>query len=266
MKAQNDYLQELISKGGNVKIPPGTYWVDASVEEGLRVYSDTKLDLTGVVLRAIPNDLPRYFILRLDYASDVTVTGGKLVGERYKHTPKKRPEWPTRPNDPSSPFGEWGMGISVKQSKRIGISGVTITACWGDGIYIQQADDVIVKGVRCTANRRQGMSIIAGSHIDVIDSVFENTSGTKPSAGIDIEPDNSGHALADIMIRNCHLRNNRNGLEFALKKARSKARDIRYVNCKFDGNADRPVKSDTFSWWQDIVYRLLGTPESMKIV
>ena len=38
-------------------------------------------------------------------------------------------------------------------------------------------------------NRRQGLSIVEADGVLVTDSIFSNTHGTRPSAGIDLEPD-----------------------------------------------------------------------------
>jgi hypothetical protein len=54
---------------------------------------------------------------------------------------------------------------------------------WGDGFYVSDASNVTFCGV--TRNRRQGLSVIEADGLVVLNSVFQNTGGTRPGAGID---------------------------------------------------------------------------------
>ncbi len=50
------------------------------------------------------------------------------------------------------------------------------------------------------ANRRQGISLVSGRRIRIIDAKLTNTSGTAPSSGIDIEPNATTDVLEDIKV------------------------------------------------------------------
>ena len=114
-------------------------------------------------------------MLRIAKASDVIVIGGTLLGDRAEHKSKA---------------GEWGMGIRIGPNvKRVTIIGVTAKEMWGDGFYVEGATDVAFCSVVATHNRRQGLSIVEANRLLVTNSVFQQTRGTRPSAGIDIEPD-----------------------------------------------------------------------------
>jgi hypothetical protein len=161
--------------------------VDAADKTQLKLKDDMTLKLAdGAVLKVIPNDADRYALLSISGVSNVWVIGGTLEGERDQHMGKS---------------GEWGMGISiVKDARHITISGVTSKRMWGDGFYVQGAKDVRFCGVTADANRRQGLSVIHADGLLVLNSVFKNTRGTRPSAGIDLEPDRAEQRITNVRI------------------------------------------------------------------
>ena len=190
-------IDEVAGTGGTVLVPDGTYMVRATGKRRLSLKSKMTFRLSeGAILKAIPNGATSYSILRIARASDVTVSGGTLQGERGEHQGKS---------------GQWGMGIRIgPESKRITISGVTAKEMWGDGFYVGGATDVTFCSVTADHNRRQGLSITAAKRLIVTDSVFMNTRGTRPSAGIDIEP-NKGQKVAAVRIEHSTFINNAGG-------------------------------------------------------
>jgi polygalacturonase len=192
---------------GTVLVPDGVYMVNA-VKENLNLKSDMTLKLAdGAVLKAIPNDETHYAVLTISGASNVWVTGGALEGERNEHRGKS---------------GEWGMGIRIEDgAKNITVAGLISKKMWGDGFYVQDAEDVRFCGVTADANRRQGLSIIAADGLLVLNSTFKNTHGTRPSAGIDLEPDKDAQKIANVRIENSKFFDNAGGgIMVAGKRAR----------------------------------------------
>jgi polygalacturonase len=200
-------IDAVAATGGTVLVPDGVYMVDA-VENNLKLKSDMTLKLAGgAVLKAIPNDETHYAVLTISGASNVWVTGGTLEGERNEHRGKS---------------GEWGMGIRVEDgAKNITIAGLTSKKMWGDGFYVDDAEDVRFCGVTADGNRRQGLSIIDANGLLVLNSTFKNTSGTRPSAGIDLEPDKDSQQIANVRIENSKFFDNAGGgIMVGGKKAR----------------------------------------------
>ena len=69
-------------------VPDGVYMIDA-VNKAIKLKSDMTLQAApGAVLKAIPNKARNYSILDIAGASNVTVTGGTLEGERGEHKAK----------------------------------------------------------------------------------------------------------------------------------------------------------------------------------
>ncbi|HEU4475191.1 MAG TPA: glycosyl hydrolase family 28-related protein [Methyloceanibacter sp.] len=182
-------IDHVAGSKGTVLVPNGVYMVDAVRGKSLRLRSDMTFKLAGdAVLKAFPNASKNYAVLTIADASNVWVTGGTLEGERDKHKGKS---------------GEWGMGIHIgKQAKHITITNVTSKKMWGDGFFGQSAEDVRFCSVVADGNRCQGLSIIDADGLLVSHSVFKNTSGTRPSAGIDLEPDKDSQRIVNVRIAN----------------------------------------------------------------
>lgn len=191
-------IDAVATKGGTVFIPDGTYLINTrhSGNKGLRLASDMRLQLSdGAILKAIPNAYSDYAILYLPAVSDVIIQGGTIVGDRNEH---------------SGTTGESGMGIWIASSSRVYIAGVTIRDCWGDGLYVggnSGCSTIRLCHVISDHNRRQGLSVVYAADVRIQYSVFSNTGGTLPEAGIDLEP-NEGETVSDVWISDCSFTRN----------------------------------------------------------
>jgi polygalacturonase len=188
-------IDEIAGIGGTVFVPMGVYMVNAVKPKNLTLKSDMTLKLAeGATLKAVPNSSKGYAVLSISGVSKVKVVGGTLEGERDEHKGKS---------------GEWGMGIRIDHgAEQITINGVLAKKMWGDGFYVESAKDVKFCSVVADKNRRQGLSIIAVDGLIVTNSVFKNTQGTRPSAGIDLEPNKSGQKITNVRIENSEFINN----------------------------------------------------------
>ena len=132
-------------------------------------------------------------LLRISNASNVTVIGGTLHGQRDKLKEAQG----------------LGMGLRIDNaSSEISVMNMTANDMWGDGFYIEAASEVTLCGVTATNNRRQGLSIIQGDNILVKNSLFQNTNGERPGAGIDLEPDERAQAINNIRIQSSRFLDN----------------------------------------------------------
>ena len=178
--------------GGTVSVPAGTYMVNALISIQMKGNMTLSLD-SGATLKAIPNSSANYTIVRISGVSNVNVVGGTLLGERSAHT---------------GTGGEQGMGLRITgNAAHIAVVGVTAKECWGDGFTIADANDVTLCNVTADHNRRQGLSITGGDGIVIKNSSFNNSKGTIPEDGIDIEP-NSGETVNNVLITACVLSGN----------------------------------------------------------
>lgn len=149
--------------------------------------------------------------------------------------------------------GEWRHGISLNNCKNIKLHNLTIESSGGDGIYIDGLGDnngsfsnnILIDHIKSVNNKRQGMSIISGQNIEVTNSIFSDTKGTLPEAGVDLEPDHWSNRLVNINFRNCSfIRNGHAGIVLALGKLTSDSEpvSILFDNCYLSMN-HRPDNS-----------------------
>jgi hypothetical protein len=219
-------IDEAGGTGGTVLVPAGTYMVDAvEKKRRLALRNDMTLKLaSGAILKAIPNDSRKYSVLTISNVSNVTVVGGTLEGDRMEHKGKA---------------GEAGMGIRIDDgAKRITISGVTSRKMWGDGFYVEGGKDIKFCGVIADNNRRQGLSIVEANGVLVTDSVFRNTRGTRPSAGIDLEPDHAEQKIVNVRKQNSKFIDNA-GPRIEIAGKRGSVAKVELDRNMFRGN--RPI-------------------------
>jgi hypothetical protein len=160
-------------------------------------------------------------VLQIANVSNVAVIGGTLEGDRNQHSGKD---------------GEWGMGIWIGEgAEHVTISGVAALKMWGDGFYIKGANDVRLCSVVAENNRRQGLSMIQVNRLEIRNSIFKNTHGTRPSAGIDIEPDNDEQRVANVRIHDSKFFDNA-GAGIAVVAKKSLVSNIEITRNQFFGN------------------------------
>ncbi len=199
-------IDEVAGTGGTVLVPDGVYMIDATTRPRLSLKDDMTLKLAdGATLKAIPNKEDKYSILRINGVSNVVVIGGTFEGDRDEHKGKG--------------WGNWGMGISINDAQHVTISGVTAKKMWGDGFYVGSASDVALCDVTADNNRRQGLSVVEVDGLLVRNSVFKNTRGARPGAGIAFEPDHRDQTITDVKIENSKFIDNAgSGIMIAGKK------------------------------------------------
>ena len=237
-------INSLPSAGGTVYVPAGTYMIDAVRSLNLRSYMHLKLDPSAKLV-AKPNGSKKYSVLRIEIEKHIEISGGQIIGERDHHRGTE---------------GEAGHGIVVKGSNHITIRDMRLSKGWGDGIsvgprpqYKQHfiySRDVVVANVVCTGNRRNGLSITNVIGMKVYDSEFNDTHGTKPECGIDVEPngDIDGEGYNDqVHIENCVMRGN---AKYGIN-VWNRARNLTVTKCTLEKNkyglVSTGLRSGTFT-------------------
>lgn len=205
-------LQQGIDRHKVIVFPPFPLLIN---EKGLTVPSNRKIVfLKGSKLLLKPNNDHHYDIILLNKVSDVTLFNPVIQGDRYRHL---------------SSEGEWGMGIGIYSSDNINVYGAHISNCWGDGIYISQRigfpppRNVVLQNIHCHYNRRNGITIISGITIKLIDPEISFSNGTPPGAGIDIEPNSPQNEIRSLIILNPVTKyNSGSGLQIGLNQLMKK--------------------------------------------
>ena len=179
----------------NVNVPSGTYMIDAT--EHISPNTGNKLVLSNdATIKAITNAEEHYEIIYINNVHDVEVCGGTIEGDRSTHT---------------GATGEWGQCISViGGSDKIYIHDINLKNAWGDGIYFNTCSNVTTARVHVDNVRRNGYSLIATTNFLSEDDFIENTNGTAPQCGVDIEPNTSANVLDNVVFNRLSTKNNAN--------------------------------------------------------
>ena len=193
----NEALNWAKSKGyTKVRFASGTYliqctWNDrySAPDDGILVPSGMTLDLGTATFRLEANSYPAYTIFGVVNKSNVTITGGTLIGDLGSHT---------YASVPGSSTHEWGFGVCISASKNVVIDDVTIKNMTGDGVILEGSYAALSNGGRVSSNikvtdctisncRRQGISVIGATDSELARNKISGITGTDPQYGIDIE-------------------------------------------------------------------------------
>lgn len=242
-EAINAAINALPAAGGTVYVPDGVYMIRVAnpysgslIDGSIRIRSNMTFKMSNqATLRAITNGMNNYTILHVIGKTNVNIDGGILQGERYTHTGPEP--------------GQAGMGIWISGSTNVRIVGVTCKEFWGDGIYNgytpanADSKNIFVSGCYLLENRRQGISITAVNQMTVTGCIFENTQGTDPAAGIDIEPELGG-VVSQVAITGNVFKGNKIGIAGVVTTGYTSI-----VGNTFDGNTTYGVHLGTGKYY-----------------
>lgn len=173
-----------------------------------------------------------------------SVQADKVTLSGYGATFKMQKDDYDNPNlyEPS----QFRHNIKIRGARDFVVEGLILKDSGGDGILIthgpseknsipeRKFSSGIVRDVIANNNYRQGISVVSAKNLLVENSIFKNTSGVKPSAGVDIEPDHDWQKLVNIQFKNNEfINNNRHGIQIALGKYHGS--NVSNVSIEFDG-------------------------------
>jgi hypothetical protein len=221
-------IQSALNAYNKVYISDGTYLVDINNPISPKS-NQTIIFSANAVFKMLPVTMSSYSIIQISNVHDVTIIGGTIIGDRATHL---------------GTGGEWGNGINIcNGSYNIKIDGTVSKNCWGDGFYLgggttlaQEVTNIELNNVIADNNRRQGLSITNADVVLVSNSIFKNTNGTAPQAGIDVEPNSLVGEITGITFVNVQCTGNTgNGLQFS-GNVSNLITNVLCQNCKFDQN------------------------------
>lgn len=189
-------IQNVISLNSDIVFPDFPLLIN---DDGLKIPSNRTITfLKGSELRKEPTFNPGYAMLLMRNSDNVRLINPVLKGDRYQHLGEK---------------GEYGMGISIYGGSNITLLNPKITEMWGDGIYLGAEHNNIptnisIKNAKLIYNRRNGISIISVDTLNLDSPYAAFTNGTKPMAGIDIEPNNKNQQVKNVTINNPRTQEN----------------------------------------------------------
>ncbi len=144
---------------------------------------------------------------------------------------------------------EWRHTIALNGVKNFRIADLKLVSSGGDGIYLSEGkgrpacEDVVIENVECDSHHRQGISVISAKNLLIRNCKFNNTSGTPPQSGIDIEPNGKPFELVvNNVIENCEFSGNYgSGIVLHLPNVVAAPVSVVIRNCKVSGNRSRGI-------------------------
>lgn len=144
--------------------------------------------------------------------------------------------------------GEQRHCFNMDNTHNVLLKGIIAKDSGGDGFYIGNArvpypdPCTNIKMINCIAenNRRQGLSITGADGFVAENCSFNNSNGTNPQCGVDIEPNFYFNTIRSIRFVDCEANDNAGrGFDIMLKNQdhRSNFVDIEFINCRTKNNA-----------------------------
>ena len=144
---------------------------------------------------------PHDCMLSIESVTNVTIDGNGAILQMRRDDYA----WGTCSECQKYSRSEWRHGLYVSQSDSVTVRRLTIVETGGDGLYIGGTDTGASRNVHisdCVLDRnyRQGMSVATVANLLVERRGSGNTNGTKPHAGVDIEPDKWSQRQPDLQV------------------------------------------------------------------
>lgn len=200
-----------------------TYVVGVSTGDnnGIQLPAGAILMLNGATIKVSnPDNLTTYQIINATGISNALICNGTIIGDRLDH---------------SGSTGEHGMGLNIFESSDITAKDLHISNCWGDGVYIggtgSSSEHIIIENIHCYNNRRNGLSVVNGDDVKIIGCTFEDTNGTAPEYGIDIETNSASDKARKIVISDCNFIDNVQGSINVYVHSTDASVNISDINC-----------------------------------
>jgi polygalacturonase len=190
-------IQAALGMGGKIVIPKPSvkYKTDT-----LAIPSNIDIDIeNGTIIEANSGFAEQEELINIIDVSNVVIRGYGAVCQMLKA------EYTT---------GEFRHGVNIRGATNVNIEGLSSNDSGGDGFYIgttpnqPYCQNVVLRDVSADNNRRQGLSVTSVKGLRVLSSRFTNTTGTNPSAGIDLEPNSNTAFMEDVVLENPYTEGN----------------------------------------------------------
>jgi hypothetical protein len=219
-------IQAAVNAANAIYFPPGEY-----ITSLIELSSRTDISLfgggIGVTTLKMKANIEETIIKLGAGSKRISIKNMTLDGNRTNQTPT-------------------GDGINygiLLGGEQIILENLYIKDCATDGIILNSAlinGNYSISNVNVTNSRRNGFSIVQGVNCTVVSSSFNNTTGTAPQAGLDIEP-STVQTVRNIKFIACDFDGNAgDGVTAGLLVSLSSTmEDIQFISCKSRNNSGR---------------------------
>jgi len=201
------YINTALASYQSVTLGPGVYPITCDAPTNITASSGGIRPPTGstltmganTILKCAANATGYYQAIALYNVSNVSITGGVLDGNRSNVTA------------PGST--QTGFGVECNGCANVTIRDTVAQNFWGDGFYVTnksstQPLNVILDHVYSNNSRRNGLSVESANGLIVSNSTFNNSNGTMPQFGVDVEPGGGSNTVVNAQFINNTYSNN----------------------------------------------------------
>jgi len=187
-------------------LPEGEFLVGEEINDiyqgGIDIYENTEFIFSeGAILTIDTNNKWNYCVLRLN-GDNISVRDGIIRGDLDTHI------FTPRESDGNTAHDE-GHGICVWSNNNVLVENMQLHNLTGDGSLVLESNDITFKNNTIYNNRRQGISVVGGVRVKIIENEIHHIKGTAPQFGIDIE--GAGREDKDILIQDNYFHHNAGG-------------------------------------------------------
>lgn len=198
-----------------IKLETGNYLINGVYNElnivgGIVLKSNICFDLNNSKIIQVDCKEIKYSMLGLNCIENVVIQNGTIIGDRNNHN-----------YEGIDSTHEWGYGIEIKSCENIEIRNVEILNTTGDGIIITSiykdgfkiSNNIDVNNCNIHSCRRNGISIISATNVEIFENDIHDMQGTSPEAGIILESWGDKQIINEIDINNNRLYDNKIGID-----------------------------------------------------
>jgi len=207
------YLQETINNNVSIVLKSGTYFINPAIGSTWLIPSNRIIKFEeGAILQAITNALDDYRVMFLNNVSNIEIHNPHIIGDKATHI---------------GITGEGGHCLGIYNSNNIKVYNPKLEQAWGVGLALIYSNDVFVENVYVNEGRQNGIACVGGINVTVDGGFIENTSGTSPAAGVDLEPNFNFNDMENINFLNIHTKNNEGaGFIIALNRLKNGSKNV----------------------------------------
>ena len=185
------YSKKIIFNKGTYLITPYKNSGASNTDvHGIELNSFNDIDFNDSIIKCNPVPYKWYSLITIKNCIGASIKNATLIGEYREHT---------------GISSEYGFGVYVEKSATIDMKNIKSTNMLGDGFILwHDSKNITINNCIADGCQRQGISIIDGYNVDIVNCEIMNIAGTAPQYGIDIESELSA-VPTNINIKNCYI-------------------------------------------------------------
>jgi hypothetical protein len=153
------------------------------------------------------------------------VSNVRLVGRGIAKFKMRRADYLAPPYQLTAEGQHSRHALAIQKARNVEVFNLKIEDAGADGIIVSRipfsgcrapiqptcdaySENILIRNVDITRSGRNGLSITSARNVVVDNSTFSESWGVAPSFGVDVEPDNFGDRIVNVLLRDCSASHN----------------------------------------------------------